>query len=107
MVFTLAEILRAKKFRQADDLCALLGRCADFLRGPANVLVRISGAVHLDQADGEGFRWQSVFLYFILQKNCHSDPELVEGRNLLFHSASVSSDQPAYPSPQPNPPKSD
>ena len=40
-VFTLAEILRAKKLWQADHLCALLCSGTDFFHRPANVVVGV------------------------------------------------------------------
>src|SRR5882724_5605833 len=52
-IFTLAEILRAEKLRQAHHLRALLGGGANFLHGATNVVVGVGGAVHLDQADSK------------------------------------------------------
>ena len=52
-VFTLAEILRAEKLRQADHLRALLGGRADFFRRPAKVVVGVGRAMHLNQANGK------------------------------------------------------
>jgi hypothetical protein len=78
MFFALAEILRAKKLRQADYLRAFLRRLADFLARATKVLVRIRRAGHLDQADGKGFRIQECFSFLIilqiLFKSCHSEP---------------------------------
>jgi hypothetical protein len=52
-VFTLAKILGAKKLRQTNHLRALLGGGANLLFGPAKIVVRVGGAVHLNESYGE------------------------------------------------------
>src|SRR5579859_3251025 len=52
-VFALAEVLCTKKLGQADDLRALLRGRAHLFCGPAKIVVRVGGAGHLNQADGE------------------------------------------------------
>ncbi len=52
-VLDLAEILRAEQFRQTGDLRTAIGRGAEQCRRPAQVILRVVRASHLDQADGE------------------------------------------------------
>src|SRR5262245_21134478 len=56
VVFTLAEILRLKQLRQANDMCAAsrgIGHPAD---GFFEILFRLRSARHLDQGDAK-FLW--------------------------------------------------
>jgi hypothetical protein len=51
VIFRLAEILRAKQLRQANDLRALLRRFADAVEGLRHIRGRIRPALHLDECD--------------------------------------------------------
>ncbi len=51
MIFALAEILRPEKFRQTNDLRALLRRIADESDCPREILLRLRTAPHLDEGD--------------------------------------------------------
>jgi hypothetical protein len=50
--------LRAEKLRQADHLRALFGGGTHLISGPAEIIVRVGGAVHLNQADGKRTRFR-------------------------------------------------
>jgi hypothetical protein len=48
MIFCLAKILRPKKLRQADNLCALSRRVANKLDRAREIPLRLPAAAHLD-----------------------------------------------------------
>ena len=56
-VFALAEILRLKKFRQADDLRTARRGLVDLVDGVLQIFVGIGRGRHLYQSDGEFLRW--------------------------------------------------
>src|SRR3954468_19262166 len=51
MIFCLAKILRAKKFRQTDNLCALSRRVADKFDRAREIFLGVRAAAHLDEGD--------------------------------------------------------
>ena len=53
-VLPLAEVLRAKQLRQADDLRTVVGRPFDEADRPLEVVGRVGRHGHLHKADGEG-----------------------------------------------------
>ena len=57
-VFTLAEILRLKELRQADDLRAFFGGGTHVFDRALQVLFRLGRARHLHDADFEVTFWQ-------------------------------------------------
>src|SRR5208282_3215414 len=59
-IFALTEILRLKKFGQADDLRALRGSLANALDRVLQILLRVRRHRHLYQADAEFIRRQNA-----------------------------------------------
>src|SRR5262249_9905233 len=58
MVFTLAEVLRLEKLRQANDIRATLSGVSNALQSFFEIFLRLRSAGHLDQTDPELFRRQ-------------------------------------------------
>jgi hypothetical protein len=57
VIFCLAEILRLEKFRQTNDLRALLGGIADESDCPREIFLWLYAASHLDERDSSLFRF--------------------------------------------------
>jgi hypothetical protein len=55
MIFPLAEVLRLKKFRQANDLGSALSGIGDAVEGLVEILFWLRAAGHLDQGHAEFF----------------------------------------------------
>jgi len=62
MIFTLAEVLRLKKLRQANDIRAALSGLSDALERFVEIFLRFWSTRHLDQTDTEFFRRHSFDL---------------------------------------------
>ena len=63
MIFALAEILRLKKFGQADDLGAAPGGVGNAAEGLLQILFRLRAARHLHQGHAKFFRRQASDLH--------------------------------------------
>jgi hypothetical protein len=59
VVFTLAEILRLKKFREANHLNAAPSSVGDALEGLGKILLGLRSARHLDERDAKFF-WRQA-----------------------------------------------
>ena len=59
MVFALTEVLRLKKFWQADDLSAASGGVGDTFEGFLQIWAGLWAARHLDESDTEFIRGQA------------------------------------------------
>jgi hypothetical protein len=55
MIFALAEVLRLKKFGQADDMGSALGGLGDTAESFVEILLWLRAAGHLDQGHAEFF----------------------------------------------------
>jgi hypothetical protein len=55
VVFALAEILRLKKFREANHLNAASGSVGDALESLGEILLGLGAARHLDERDAKFF----------------------------------------------------
>jgi hypothetical protein len=57
-IFALAEILRLKKFGQANNVRTACRGLVDLVDGSLQILIRLGRGGHLDEPDVEFLRWQ-------------------------------------------------